>query len=353
VRRPRNGFRVAGALHQQSSVGESTWGDRVELPRRQFLHRAAATAALAMVSGAVRAQAFPARPVRWIVGFARGGGNDIVARLLGQWLSERLGQPFVVENVPGLAGNIATEMVVRAAPDGYTLLLVSSNNATNAALYHDLKFDLLRDIAPVAAISRNSLVLAVNASLPVKTVSEFIAYAKANPGTVHMGSAGTGGVGHLTGEMFKMMTGTELVHVPFRGNGPALTALIDGQVEALFPSLASSLGFITSGKLRALAVTSATRAEALPDLPTVAEVVAGFEASTWYGVGAPRGTPPDVVARLSTAVRAALADPKIKARFAQLGDVPTPMAPAEFGQYIAAETAKWGKVVTFANVKAD
>jgi tripartite-type tricarboxylate transporter receptor subunit TctC len=325
----------------------------MKLPRRQFLHLAAGTAALPTVSRAAWAQGFPSRPVRWIVGFARGGGNDIVARLLAESLSDRLGRAVVVENVPGLAGNLATEMVVRAAPDGDTLLLVSSNNATNAALYHDLKFDLLRDIAPVAAIGRNSLVLAVNASLPVKTLPDFIAYAKANPGTVHMGSAGTGGVGHLTGEMFKMMTGTDLVHVPFRGNGPALTALIDGQVEALFPSLASSLAFIASGKLRALAVTSATRSEALPDLPTVAEVVAGFEASTWYGVGAPRRTPPDVVDRLNAAVRAALADAKIKARFAQLGDVPTPMAPAEFGQYIAAETAKWGKVVTFANVKAD
>ncbi len=324
----------------------------MKLSRRPFLRLAAAAAALPTLSRVARAQAFPSRPVRWIVGFAPGGGNDIVARLLGQWLSDRLGQAFVVENRPGAAGNIATEMVVRAAPDGYTLLLISSNNATNAALYHDLKFNFLRDIAPVAAISRNSLVLAVNASLPVKTVPEFIAYAKANPGKVNLGSAGTGGIGHLTGEMFKMMTRIDMVHVPFRGNGPALTALIGGQVEALFPSLASSREFIASGKLRALAVTSAARSETLPDLPTVAETVPGFEASTWYGVGAPKGTPADVIARLNAAIRAALGDAAIKTRFAQLGDVPTPMTPAEFGQYMAAETEKWGKVVTFANVKA-
>jgi tripartite-type tricarboxylate transporter receptor subunit TctC len=306
-----------------------------------------------MMSRAAWPQGFPARPVRWIVGFAPGGGNDIVARLLAQWLSDRLGQPFVVENVPGLAGSIATEVAVRAAPDGYTLLLISSNNATNAALHRDPKFGFLNDIAPVAAIGRNPLVLAVNASLPVKTLADFITYAKANPGKVSVGSAGTGGIGHLTTEMFRMMTGADLVHVPFRGNGPALTALIDGQVDALFPSLAASLAFIASGRLRALAVTSATRAEALPGLPTVAEVVAGFEANTWYGVGAPRGTPPDIVARLNAAVRSALADPEIRERLAQLGDMPTLMTPAEFGQYIAAETQKWGKVVTFANVKAD
>jgi tripartite-type tricarboxylate transporter receptor subunit TctC len=306
-----------------------------------------------MVTRSARAQTFPSRPVRLIVGFAPGGGNDIVARLLGQWLSDRLGQGFVVENRPGAASNIATEMVVRAAPDGYTLLLISSNNATNAALYHDLRFNVLRDIAPVAAISRNSLVLAINPSIPAKTVPEFIAYAKAQPGKINMGSAGTGGIGHLTGELFKMMTGTEMVHVPFRGNAPALTALLGGQVEALFPSLASSLEFVQSGKLRALAVTSTARSEALPEVPTVAEVVPGFEASTWYGIGAPKGTPAEVIDKLNREIDAALVDPRIKARFGQLGDVPTPMTPAEFGTYVAAETEKWGKVVTFANVKAD
>jgi tripartite-type tricarboxylate transporter receptor subunit TctC len=306
-----------------------------------------------MVTRSARAQTFPSRPVRLIVGFAPGGGNDIVARLLGQWLSDRLGQGFVVENRPGAASNIATEMVVRAAPDGYTLLLISSNNATNAALYHDLRFNFLRDIAPVAAISRNSLVLAINPSIPAKTVPEFIAYAKAQPGKINMGSAGTGGIGHLTGELFKMMTGTEMVHVPFRGNGPALTALLGGQVEALFPSLASSLEFVQSGKLRALAVTSAARSEALPEVPTVAEVVPGFEASTWYGIGAPKGTPAEVIDKLNREIDAALVDPRIKTRFGQLGDVPTPMTPAEFGTYMAAETEKWGKVVTFASVKAD
>jgi tripartite-type tricarboxylate transporter receptor subunit TctC len=325
----------------------------VTFPRRQFLRLAAGAAALPLATRTALAQAFPSRPVHLIVGFAPGGGNDIVARLLGQWLSERLGQAFVIENRPGGASNIATDMVVRAAPDGYTLLLISSNNATNAALYHDLKFNFVRDIVPVASISRNSLVLAVNASLPVKTVPEFIAYAKANPGKVNVGSAGTGGIGHLTGEMFKMMTGIDMVHVPFRGNGPALTALLGGQVEALFPSLASSLEFVAAGKLRALAVTSATRSQALPDLPTVAESVPGFEASTWYGVGAPKGTPPDAIDKLNKAIGAALADPKIASRFAELGDIATPMAPADFGNYIAAETEKWGKVVTFANVKAD
>src|SRR5262245_23775300 len=306
-----------------------------------------------MVPPVARAQTFPSRPVRLIVGFAPGGGNDIVARLLGQWLSDRLGQGFVVENRPGAASNIATEMVVRAAPDGYTLLLISSNNATNAALYHELKFNFLRDIAPVAAISRNSLLLAVNPSIPTKTVSEFIAYAKANPGKINMGSAGTGGIGHLTGELFKMMSGTEMVHVPFRGNGPALTALLGGQVEAAFPSLASAQEFVQSGKLRALAVTSATRSEVLPEVPTVAEIVPGFEASTWYGIGAPKATPAGVIDKLNREIDAALVDPRIKARFGQLGDVPTPMTPVEFGKYMATETEKWGKVVTFANVKAD
>jgi tripartite-type tricarboxylate transporter receptor subunit TctC len=325
----------------------------VTLPRRQFLQLAVGTAALPIAPRAARAQAFPSRPVHLIVGFAPGGGNDIVARLLGQWLSDRLGQAFVIENRPGAASNIATDIVVRAAPDGYTLLLISSNNATNAALYRDLKFNFVRDIVPVAAISRNSLVLAVNASLPVKTVPEFIAYAKANPGKVNMGSAGTGGIGHLTGEMFKMMTSIDMVHVPFRGNGPALTALLGGQVEVLFPSLASSLEFVAAGKLRALAVTSATRSQALPDLSTVAGFVPGFEASTWYGVGAPKGTPPDVIDKLNKEIGAALADRKIASRFAELGDIPTPMAPVDFGNYIAAETEKWGKVVTFANVKAD
>jgi tripartite-type tricarboxylate transporter receptor subunit TctC len=323
----------------------------MKFPRRRFLHLAAMAAALTTASRSASAQAFPSRPVQWLVGFAPGGGNDIVARLLGQWLTDRLGQAFVIENRTGAAGNVATAAVVRAAPDGYTLLLISSNNATNTALYDHLSFNFTRDIAPVAAISRNSLVMVVSASVPAKTVPEFIAYAKANPGKVNMASAGTGGVGHLTGELFRMMTGTDLVHVPYRGNGPALAALLGGEVDVLFPSLGSAREYITAGRMRGLAVTSATRSDALPDLSTVAEFVPGFESSTWYGVGAPKGTPPDVIAKINKEIGVAIADPKIKARFAGFGDVPMPMMPAEFGKFIAAETEKWGKVVKFASVK--
>jgi tripartite-type tricarboxylate transporter receptor subunit TctC len=323
----------------------------MKFPRRRFLHLAAMAAAMTTASRSVSAQAFPSRPVQWLVGFAPGGGNDIVARLLGQWLSDRLGQAFVIENRTGAAGNVATAAVVRAAPDGYTLLLISSNNATNTALYDNLSFNFTRDIAPVAAISRNSLVMVVSASVPAKTVPEFIAYAKANPGKVNMASAGTGGVGHLTGELFRMMTGTDLVHVPYRGNGPALAALVGGEVDVLFPSLGSAREYIAAGRMRGLAVTSATRSDALPELSTVAEFVPGFESSTWYGVGAPKGTPPDVIAKINKEIGAAIADPKIKARFAGFGDVPMPMMPAEFGKFIAAETDKWGKVVKFASVK--
>ena len=321
--------------------------------RRQGLRLAAGLASVAALPRFARAQAFPSRPVHWIVGFAPGGGNDIVARLLGLWLGERLGQPFVIENRPGAAGNIATEAVVRAAPDGHTLLLISSNNATNAALYDNLSFNFARDIAPVAAISRNSLVMAASSALPAKTLPEFIAYAKQNPGKINMASAGTGGIGHLTGELFKMMTGTSLVHVPFRGNGPALTALLGGQVDVAFPSLASAREYIAAGKLRGLGVTAAARSPALPDVPTVAETVPGFEAATWYGIGAPKATPPAVIDKLNAAVGAALADPTIIARFAELGDEPTPMTPAAFGDYMAGEIDKWGKVVTFAGVKPE
>jgi tripartite-type tricarboxylate transporter receptor subunit TctC len=323
----------------------------MKFPRRRFLHLAAMAAALTTASRSVSAQAFPSRPVQWLVGFAPGGGNDIVARLLGQWLSDRLGQAFVIENRTGAAGNVATAAVVRAAPDGYTLLLISSNNATNTALYDNLSFNFTRDIAPVAAISRNSLVMVVSASVPAKTVPEFIAYAKANPGKVNMASAGTGGIGHLTGELFRMMTGIDFVHVPYRGNGPALAALLGGEVDVLFPSLGSAREYIAAGRMRGLAVTSATRSDALPDLSTVAEFVPGFESSTWYGVGAPKGTPPDVIAKINKEIGAAIADPRIKARFAGFGDVPMPMMPAEFGKFIAAETEKWGKVVKFASVK--
>jgi tripartite-type tricarboxylate transporter receptor subunit TctC len=321
--------------------------------RREFLHLAAGAFALAPLARTAAAQAYPSRPVRWIVGFAPGGGNDLVARLLGQRLSERLGQPFVIENRPGAAGNLAADAVVHARPDGHTLLLVSSNNATNAAVYDNLGFDFLRDIAPVAGIGRTPLVMAVNPAVPAKTVPEFIAYAKANPGKVNMGSAGTGGIGHLAGEEFKMMAGVDMTHVPYRGNGPALTGLLGGEVQVLFPSLASGLEFVSTGKLRALAVASAQRAEKLPALPTVAESVPGFEANTWYGVGAPRSTPATVIDRLYTEIDAVLAEPAMAARFVELGDVPRPMTPAAFGQYVAGETEKWRKVAKFAGVKPE
>jgi tripartite-type tricarboxylate transporter receptor subunit TctC len=321
--------------------------------RREFLHLAASAAAFPIATRTAAAQTYPSRPVRWIVGFAPGGGNDLVARLLGQRLSERLGQPFVIENRPGAAGNLAADAVVHARPDGHTLLLVSSNNATNAAVYDNLGFDFLRDIAPVAGIGRTPLVMAVNPTVPAKTVPEFIAYAKANPGKVNMGSAGTGGIGHLACEEFKMMAGVDMTHVPYRGNGPALTGLLGGEVQVLFPSLASGLEFVSTGKLRALAVASAQRAEKLPALPTVAESVPGFEASTWYGVGAPRGTPATIIERLYTEIDAVLGEPAMTARFAELGDVPRPMTPAAFGQYVAGETEKWRKVAKFAGVKPE
>jgi tripartite-type tricarboxylate transporter receptor subunit TctC len=321
--------------------------------RREFLHLAAGAAAFPIVTRTAAAQAYPSRPVRWIVGFAPGGGNDLVARLLGQRLSERLGQPFVIENRPGAAGNLAADAVVHARPDGHTLLLVSSNNATNAAVYDNLGFDFLRDIAPVAGIGRTPLVMAVNPAVPAKTVPEFIAYAKANPAKVNMGSAGTGGIGHLAGEEFKMMAGVDMTHVPYRGNGPALTGLLGGEVQVLFPSLASGLEFVSTGKLRALAVASAQRTEKLPALPTIAESVPGFEASTWYGVGAPRGTPAAIIDRLYTEIDAVLAEPAMITRFAELGDVPRPMTPAAFGQYVASETEKWRKVAKFAGVKPE
>jgi tripartite-type tricarboxylate transporter receptor subunit TctC len=325
----------------------------VRLPRRGFLRLAAGATALPALARIAAAQAYPARPVRWIVGFAPGGGNDLVARLVGQRLSERLGQAFVIENRPGAAGNLAADTVIHARPDGYTLLLVSSNNATNAALYNNLGFDFLRDIAPVAGIGRTPLVMAVNPSVPAKTVPEFIAYAKANPGKVNMGSAGTGGIGHLAGEQFKMMTGIDMTHVPYRGNGPALTGLLGGEVHVLFPSFASALEFVSTGKLRALAVAGAERAEKLPTLPTVAESVPGFEASTWYGVGAPKGTPTATIDRIHAEIDAVLAESPLRARFAELGDVPVSMTPAAFGAYVAGETDKWRNVVKFAGIKLE
>jgi tripartite-type tricarboxylate transporter receptor subunit TctC len=323
----------------------------MKLPRRQFLHLAAGAAALPAVSRVAMAQTYPSRPVHWIVGFTPAGGNDIVARLMGQWLSERLGQPFVIENRPGAGTNIATEAVVNAPPDGYTLLLANLANAINATLYEKLNFNFIRDIAPVAGISQAPLIMVVNPSVPAKTVPEFIAYAKANPDKINMGSAGIGSAGHLAGELFKMMAGVSLVHVPYRGNAPALTDLIAGQVEILFPSAASSIEYVKTGKLRALAVTGAIRLETLPDLPTVGESIPGYEASSLYGIGAPRNTPAEIVDKLNKEVNAALADPKMRARLADLGGTPLPGSPAQFGKLIVDETEKWGKVIKFAGIK--
>jgi tripartite-type tricarboxylate transporter receptor subunit TctC len=325
----------------------------VRTPRRNFLRLAASAATLPLAGRIANAQAYPSRPVRLVVGFAPGGGNDIVARLIAQSLSERTGQQFFVENRPGAGTNIATEIVVNAAPDGYTLLLVGVPNAYNAALYHKLNFVFLRDIAPVAGVARGPLVMLVHPSVPAKTVPEFIAYAKANPGKINMASSGIGGGGHLAGELFKMLAGVNLVHVPFRGNGPALTALLGGQVDVLFPSLASAIAYIKSGQLRALGVTAATRSDAVPDVPTVGEFVPGYDVDAWYGVGAPKGTPAEVIDTLHKEVSAGLADPKLKARLADLGDAPMPMTPAAFGKLVAEETEKWGSVVKFAGIKLE
>jgi tripartite-type tricarboxylate transporter receptor subunit TctC len=290
----------------------------MKLPRRGFLQLAAGAAALPAVSGIARAQAYPTRPVRWVVGLAAGGGADILARLMAQWLSERLGQQFVIENRPGAGTNIATETVVRASPDGYTLLMVLPPNAVNASLYEKLNFDFIRDIAPVASIIRTPLVMEVNPSLPAKTVPEFIAYAKANPGRISMASAGNGTSGHVAGELFKMMADVDMVHVPYRGGAPAITALLGGQVEVLFDPINSSSEYIRVGKLRALAVTTANRSEVFPEIPTVGDFVPGYEASAFFGVGAPKNTPAEIVEKLNTQINTGLADPKLKARLADL-----------------------------------
>ena len=323
------------------------------LPRRDFLHLALGAAVLPVASRLAWAQSYPTKPVRWIVGFAPGGGNDIVARLMGQWLSERLGQPFIVENRPGAGTNIATEAVVNAAPDGYTLLLAGLPNASNETLYGNLKYNFIRDIVPIAGIIRIPNVMVVNPSIPARSVPEFIAYAKANPGKVNMASAGVGSAGHLAGELFNFMAGAKLVHVPFRGNGPALTALLGGQVEVLFASAPSAGEFISSGKLRGLAVTSAARSEALPDLPTVGEFIPGYEMSAWFGASAPKGTPAGVIDKLNAEINAGVADPKMKARFADLGGIVIAGSPADFGKFIADETEKWGKVVKSAGLKPE
>ena len=321
----------------------------MKLPRRQFLHLASGAAALPAVSRIARAQAYPSRPVRWIVGFAPGGGNDIVARLMGQWLSERLGQPVVIENRPGAATSIATETVVRAPPDGYTLLFVATSSAINATLYERLNF--IHDVAPVAGIVRIPNVMVVNPSFPAKTVPEFIGYAKSNSGKVNMASPGVGTSIHLSGELFKLMTGIDMVHVPYKGSGPALTDLLGGQVQVMFGTMPSSIEYIRAGRLRALAVTTATRSEELPDIPSVSEFVPGYEVSTWYGMSAPMGTPAEVIDKLNKEINAGLADPKLIARLADLGGTVLPGSPADFGKLIADETEKWGKVIRAANIK--
>jgi tripartite-type tricarboxylate transporter receptor subunit TctC len=325
----------------------------MKLPRRNFLHLVAGAAALPVVSRVARAQAYPTRPVRIIVGFAPGGAADIMARLIGQWLSERLGQQFVIENRPGAGGNIGTEAAVRAPADGYTLLLAHSINAINATLYEKLNFNFIQDIAPVTSFASGALVMVVNPSVPARTVPEFIAYAKANPGKINMASQGVGSTGHVSGELFKMMTGVNLVHVPYRGAGPALIDLLGGQVQVMFPATVSSIEYIRAGRLRALAVTAATRKDALPDIPTVGQFVPGYEASNWYGIGVPTGTPAEIIGKLNKEVNAGLADAKMKARLADLGETPFPGSPADFSKLIADDTEKWGKVIRAANIKPD
>jgi tripartite-type tricarboxylate transporter receptor subunit TctC len=325
----------------------------MKLFRRQFLHLAAGAAALPVVSRNARAQAYPTRPVRLIIGYPPGGSADMTARLMGQWLSERLGQTFVIESRPGAATNIATEAVVHAPPDGYTLLLVAPANAINVTLYEKLNYNFIRDIAPVAGLIRFPNVMEVNPSVPAKTVPEFIAYAKANPGKLNMASSGNGSTIHVSGELFKMMTGISMVHVPYRGGAPALTDMISGQVQVMFDNVPTSIEFIKAGKLRPLAVTTARRSEVLPDLPTVADFVPGYEASAWYGVGAPRGTPAEIIERLNSEINAILADPKTNARFAELGASLIGGSPADFGRLVVEETSKWGKVVKFSGAKPD
>jgi tripartite-type tricarboxylate transporter receptor subunit TctC len=325
----------------------------MKIPRRQFLHLAAGAAALPAVSRVARAQTYPARPVRWIVGYAPGGGNDIVARLMGQWLSERTGQSFIIENRPGAGTNIATEAVVNAAPDGYTLLLVGAPNAINATLYDKLNFNFIDDITPVAGIVRVANVMAVHPSVPARTVPEFIAYARPNPGKINMATNGNGSASHMCGELFKMMTGVNIVNVPYRGTAPAITALLGGQVQVSFVSMPGSIEYIRAGKLRALAVTTAARSDALPDIPTVGEFALGYEASVWYGVGAPKSTPAEIVQKLNKEINTGLADPKMKARLGDLGGTVLPGSPAEFGMLIATETEKWARVIKLAGIKPD
>ena len=319
--------------------------------RRQFLHLVAGAVALPPLSRTSWALDYPTRSVRIVVGFPAGTSSDIVARLIAQWLSERLGQQFVVENRPGAGTNVATETVVQASPDGYSLVWVTQTNAINGTLYHSLKFNFIKDIQPVAGVIRVPTVMMVNPSVPAKTVPEFIAYAKANPGKINMSSPGIGSANHVLGELFQMMAGVKLMHVPYRGS--QFPDLLSGQVQITFNPLPSSLNFIQTGKLRALAVTSATRQAALPDVPTVGEFVPGYEGTAWFGIGAPKNTPKEIVDKLNQEINTGLADPKLKARLEELGGVPMSMTPADFGKFITDETEKWGKVVKFADLKVE
>jgi tripartite-type tricarboxylate transporter receptor subunit TctC len=321
--------------------------------RRRFLQLASGAIALPALSRRAHAQTYPNRPVRLIIGYTPGGSADLTARLMGQWLSEKLGQSFVVENRPGGGTNIATEAVLRAAPDGYTLLLVAPANAINATLYDKLNFNFIREVEPVAGLIRFPNVVVVNPSLPVKSIPELIAYAKANPGKLNMASSGNGSTIHMSGELFKMLTDINMVHVPYRGGAPALTDLIAGQVQVMFDNIPTCAEHVKSGKLRGLAVTSTTRSEVLPDLPTVADFLPGYEASAWYGLGAPKGTPAEIVDRLNKAVNEILADPKVKAKFSEYGAILLPGSAADFGKLLADETEKWGKVVKFSGAKVD
>ena len=325
----------------------------MKLPRRQFLHLAAVAAALPTVSRVARAQSYPTRPVRVMVGFAAAGPTDISARIIGQWLTDRLGQGFVIENRPGASSNLATEAVVNAPPDGYTLLVLGAPAAINATLFDNLKFNVIRDITPIAGIIRAPEVMVVNPSVPAKTVAEFIAYAKANRGKINMAASGVGSVPSVAGELFKFMTGVDLVRVSYRGGGLALVDLLAGQVQVMFETTLATASYIRAGQLRALAVTSATRSAALPDVPTMAESVPGYEATAWYGLAAPKDTPAEIVDILNKEVNAGLADPTIKDKLADLGGLPMRMTPAEFGKFIADETEKWGKVIRAANIKPD
>jgi tripartite-type tricarboxylate transporter receptor subunit TctC len=325
----------------------------MRLSRRQSLHLAAGAAALPAISRVARAQTYPTRPVRIIVPVGPAGASDITARVMGQWLSKRLGQPFVIENRPGVGGNIGTEAAVRAAPDGYTLVIVGQVNAVNSTLYEKLSFNLLRDLAPVAAMIRFPDVMLVNPSVPATTVSEFITYAKANPGGINMASTGIGSSPHVAGELFKMTASVNFVHVPYRSAAAALTDLIGGQVQLMFISTAASIAYVKSGQLRALAVTTADRSDALPNTPAVNEFLPGFEESSWYGIGAPKNTPTEIVDTLNREVNSGLADPMVKARLNDLGGIPMPMTPTDFGKLIAADIEKWGKVIRAANIKVE